>query len=72
LAIFGRGDEAADWSLRLKSVPLPLEFLLTAAGLVLVFNVLFLMAETWSCVRARSPADAPADAGGGRVEPRLD
>src|SRR5215217_2326015 len=37
LAIFRRGDVAADWSLRLKSVPLPAEYLLTAIALTLVF-----------------------------------
>jgi hypothetical protein len=72
LAIFGRGSEAADWSLRLKPVPLPAEYLLTAAGLALVFNVLFLMAETWSCLRARRVVAEEPSASSGRVEPRLD
>jgi hypothetical protein len=70
LAIFRRGDEAADWGLRLKDVPLPMEYLATAAALTLVFNVLFLLLETVSCLMARrARAGLPGD---GRVEPRLD
>jgi len=71
MAIFRQGAAMADWSLRLKATPLPAEYLVAAGALTLVFNVLFLLHETWSCLRARGHVGRPAS-GAARVEPRLD
>lgn len=55
-ALVGLGDVPADWSLRLKQQPLPLEYLIAAGVLTVVFNVVPLLHETWSCAWARPPA----------------
>jgi hypothetical protein len=56
LALVGLGDLPADWSLRLKQEPLPPEYLQAAGLLVVAFNVIPLLQETWSCAWARPPA----------------
>ena len=56
LAIVGLGDAPADWSLRLKQNPLPLEYLQAAGVLIAAFNLVPLLQETWSCAWARPPA----------------
>ena len=55
LMVVAAGEGPADWSLRLKEDPLPGNYL--AAGLLLVgvFNVLPLLQETYSCIRAQAP-----------------
>jgi hypothetical protein len=53
LALVGLGSEAADWSLRAKSQPLPASYLLGGFLLSVVFNALPLLQETWACWRAR-------------------
>jgi hypothetical protein len=53
LALVGQGSEAADWSLRAKSQPLPASYLLGGLLLSVVFNALPLLQETWACWRAR-------------------
>jgi hypothetical protein len=45
-----------DWSLRAKAQPLPAGYLAGAAALVVLFNGLPLLQETWSCWRARRAA----------------
>jgi hypothetical protein len=45
-----------DWSLRLKTQPLPAGYLAGAAALVIAFNGLPLVQETWSCWKARAKA----------------
>jgi hypothetical protein len=54
LALVGLGDEARDWTLRLKSEPLPPNLLQVGLALSLIFNVLPLLQETWSCSVVRS------------------
>jgi hypothetical protein len=56
LAVAGMGDEPPDWSLRLKQDPLPAAYLEGALVLVLLFNALPLLQETWSCAWARRAA----------------
>ena len=56
LALVGLGEVPADWSLRLKQEPLPPEYLQAAGLLVVAFNVIPLLQETWSCAWARPPA----------------
>jgi hypothetical protein len=53
LALVGWGSEAADWSLRAKTQPLPAAYLLGGLLLSVVFNALPLLQETWACWRAR-------------------
>jgi hypothetical protein len=50
------GQAPADWGLRLKAQPLPLPALAAGAAAVLLFNVLPLAQETWSCLRPRTRA----------------
>ncbi len=54
LALVRQDDELAQWTLRLKEQPLPPDYLMMGALAILAFNVLPLLQETWSCVRARS------------------
>ena len=56
LALVGLGEMPADWSLRLKREPLPREYLQAAGTLVVAFNIVPLLQETWSCAWARPPA----------------
>jgi hypothetical protein len=56
LGLAGMGDEPRDWSLRLKQESLPAAYLEGAAVLVLLFNALPLLQETWSCAWARRAA----------------
>lgn len=68
LALLGLGNEPAQWALRPKADPLPAEYLLGAGALALVFNILPLLQETWSCATAsRRRQRAPAE----KIEPRL-
>jgi hypothetical protein len=53
LALVGRGGERPVWSLQWKDEPLPPEYLMVAGLLLLAFNILPLLQETWSCVWAR-------------------
>lgn len=53
LALFGLGPDAADFSLRLKSEPLPATFLLGGLVAAVLLNALPLLEETWRCWRAR-------------------
>lgn len=67
-ALFGKGGEAADWSLRLKPTPLPLSWLAWATGLCVLFNVLPMLQETWSCLHAaKQPGRQAAPP---RIDPR--
>ncbi|MGZ5270376.1 MAG: diguanylate cyclase [Ramlibacter sp.] len=52
LALIGQGSAAPDLRLRWKEVPLP-PGVLAGATAALLFNVLPLVQETWSCLRAR-------------------
>ena len=77
LALVGIGEEALDWSLRLKDHPWPPALLRVGLLLSLMFNLLPLLQETWSCavVRSarsarRSVADRPAVPVPGNPEPR--
>jgi hypothetical protein len=54
LALVGIGEEARDWSLRLKEQPLPPDLLRVGLVLSAVFNLLPLLQETWSCSVVRS------------------
>jgi hypothetical protein len=54
LALVGIGDEARDWSLRLKESPWPADWLRVGLLLSLAFNLLPLLQETWSCAVVRS------------------
>jgi hypothetical protein len=54
LALVGLGEETRDWSLRLKQDPWPPILLEAGVLLSLVFNVLPLLQETWSCAVVRS------------------
>ena len=60
-ALVGRGEAPAEWTLQLKQEPLPPRYLLAALAALLAFNVLPLLQETWSCVRAR-PKSRPGKA----------
>lgn len=53
LALVGLGEEARDWSLRLKDEPLPPALLWTGLMLSVLFNLLPLLQETWSCAVVR-------------------
>jgi hypothetical protein len=77
LALVGLGEEARDWSLRLKEHPLPPALLQAGLLLSVVFNLLPLLQETWSCavVRSaraarRSVADGPTARTPPNPEPR--
>lgn len=52
-ALFGLGPAAADFSLRLKSDPLPPAYLAGALAAAVVFNGVPLLEETWRCWKAR-------------------
>jgi hypothetical protein len=54
LALVGLGEETRDWSLRLKQDPWPPILLQAGLLLSLIFNVLPLLQETWSCAVVRS------------------
>jgi hypothetical protein len=54
LALVGLGEATRDWSLRLKQDPWPPVLLEAGLLLSLVFNVLPLLQETWSCAVVRS------------------
>jgi hypothetical protein len=65
----GAGDVPADWSLRMKQEPWPDGYLLAALVLVVVFNLIPLLQETWACARARpkrKPTPQP------KIEPQLE
>ncbi|GAB2604018.1 hypothetical protein GCM10027034_41370 [Ramlibacter solisilvae] len=55
LAMVRLGDEMADWVLRPRAQLLPQPYLAVALAAIVVFNVLPLMQETRSCLRARPP-----------------
>ena len=59
--------QADDFALRLRAQPLPRTYLLAAAGACVLFNVLPLLQETWSCLRVRNRKAPPRP----RVDPRL-
>jgi len=54
-AIVGAGNEASDWSLRLKQQPLPTAYLIGAALSSALFNGVPLLQEFFSCLKARTP-----------------
>jgi len=54
LALVGIGEEARDWSLRLKAEPWPPALLQVGLLLSALFNLLPLLQETWSCAVVRS------------------
>ena len=54
-ALAGAGNEAADWSFRMKREPLPAGYLMGAALAAALLNGVPLLQETWSCLRARRP-----------------
>ena len=56
LALFGFGPDAADFSLRFKSEPLPATFLLGGLVAAVLLNGLPLLKETCRCWRARAPS----------------
>lgn len=72
-ALVGMGQEAADWTLRRKNDPLPDEYLAIALLMVLLFNLLPLMQETWACVAAprKVRMARPGAATHEKVEPKL-
>jgi hypothetical protein len=47
LALLGLGPEAADLSIRLKSAPLPVAYVVTLIGLIALFEVLPYVEELW-------------------------
>jgi hypothetical protein len=51
--LFGLGPQGADWSLRAKQQPLPAAYVAAALLLMLGFNIVPLLQETWACWRAR-------------------
>lgn len=72
LALVGRGDEPADWSVRLKEVQVT-PLLIAAAAAVVLLNLLPLFEEALACLRARrGPARHPERRAHPRVEPQLD
>lgn len=56
-----------DFDVRPKATPLPLQYLVTAGAASLLFNVLPMLQETWSCVRDRALVGRPRE----KVEPGL-
>ena len=54
LALVGLGEEGRDWALRLKDQPWPPDLLRVGLLLSLMFNLLPLLQETWSCAVVRS------------------
>jgi hypothetical protein len=56
LALAGIGSEAPDWTLHAKREPLSPAYLGGGLVLLLVFNVLPLLQETWACLAARRAA----------------
>jgi hypothetical protein len=72
-ALVGMGQEAADWTLRRKTDPLPDEYLAVALLMVLLFNLLPLVQETWACVAAprKVRMARPGTATHEKVEPKL-
>ncbi|MES3002217.1 MAG: diguanylate cyclase [Pseudomonadota bacterium] len=56
LALVGAGNVPADWTLRPKSDPLPGSYLVAGFLAAALFNGLPLLQETWSCLKARTPA----------------
>ena len=58
LSLFGIGDAAADFSLRLKSHPLPPADLAVGLLAAVLFCVVPLLEETWRCWKARRPQPA--------------
>jgi hypothetical protein len=53
LALLALIADRGDWSLRPKSEPWPIAYLVAAAAASLLFNALPLLQETVSCLRAR-------------------
>jgi hypothetical protein len=77
MALAGMGPERADWALRLKDEPLSEGLVLAGLLMALLFNVLPLLQETWSCLLARSttarrgrPAQRPTARTPPNPEPR--
>jgi hypothetical protein len=77
LMVAAASEGPVDWSLRMKEQPLPANYL--AAGMLLVglFNVLLLLQETYSCIRARRrktrvTAKAKAQPAAGPNEPAIE
>jgi hypothetical protein len=56
LALLAVQADLHDWSLGWKRDPLPAGYLATAAAAAFFLNALPLLQETWSCLRARTPA----------------
>jgi hypothetical protein len=52
-ALFGLSPQGPDWSLRAKQQPLPAAYVAAALLLMLGFNIVPLLQETWACLRAR-------------------
>lgn len=69
LALVGRGEALAQWSLQPKQEPLPPGYLLAALLALLAFNVLPLLQETWSCVRALPKPRKPGKKATARTPP---
>jgi hypothetical protein len=65
LALAGIGEEARDWSLRLKEQAVPADVLGVGLLLSLIFNLLPLLQETWSCAVVRSARAARRPAADG-------
>ena len=51
LALFGRGEEPADFRLRPKEWPLPPAYAPAVAGSLLLFETVPYLEELWSCLR---------------------
>jgi len=66
LALLAVIADLADWSLKPRTQPWPIAYLVGAAGATLLFNVLPLAQETAACLRGRKQARRRQ-----RVEPRL-
>jgi hypothetical protein len=58
LALVGIGEEARDWTLRPKADPWPPALLQVGLMLSVIFNLLPLLQETWSCAVVRSARSA--------------
>ena len=56
LALFGFGNDAADFGLRLKQPPLPALYVTVMLSLVLLFEVLPYLEELWRTLRHRRSA----------------
>jgi hypothetical protein len=59
LALLGLGPESADVSVRLKSAPLPVAYIVTLIGLIVLFGVLPYLEEFWRGLTANRGRLAP-------------